>query len=119
MERNMKEHSVCKRGYCLNHAFGDAVLMVSTDTAELQFLAFVVTVGSECLRRKDAILRMISLDRNAAIECETLIFLLANESLAGTGRDLIVDENMPGGMIDKDRPTSHFVALLFNELHLC
>jgi hypothetical protein len=55
---------------------------------------------------------MISLDRYAAIECEMLIFLLAIESLAGTGRYLILDENMPGGMIDKDRPASQFSALL-------
>jgi hypothetical protein len=117
MEQHMKEHSACKIGYCLNRTFGDAVLVVSSDAAEFQFLAFVVAVGSECLRSKDAIVRMISLDRNAAIECETLIFLLADEILAGTGRDLIVDENMPGGMIDKDRSDSQLVALLF--LSIC
>jgi hypothetical protein len=91
--------------------------MVSTDAAEFQFLAFVIAVGSECLRCKDAIVRMISLDRNAAIECETILFILANESLAGTGRYLIVDGNMPGGMIDKDRSASQLVALLF--LSIC
>jgi hypothetical protein len=86
--------------------------MVSTDAAEFQFLAFVIAVGSDCLRSKDAIVNMINLDINAAIECETLIFLLANESLSGTGRDLIVDENMPSGVIDKDRSASKLVALL-------
>jgi hypothetical protein len=121
MERHMKEHSACKREYFMNRTFGDAVvmvstddvLMVSTDATEFQFLAFLVTVGSECLHCKDAIVHVISLDRNATIEYKTIILLFANESLAGTGRDLIVDENMPGGMIDKDRPTSQFVALLF------
>jgi hypothetical protein len=86
--------------------------MVSTNAAEFQLLAFVVTVGPKCLRIKDAIVRMISLDRNAAIESEMLIFLLVDESLASTGRDFIVDENMPGGMIDKDRTAGQFVALL-------
>jgi hypothetical protein len=56
---------------------------------------------------------MISLDRNATFEYETLIFLLANESLAGTGPDLIVDENMPGGMMEKYFTPGQFVALLF------
>jgi hypothetical protein len=111
MERHMKEHSACQRGYCLNRAFGYSVLMVSTNSAELHLLAFVVTVGIGCRCSKDAIVRMIILDRNAAIESKTLIFLLANESLASTGQDLIIDENMPGGMIDKDRTTGQFVAL--------
>jgi hypothetical protein len=112
MEQHMKEHSACRRGYCLNRAFGYSILMVGTNASELQFLAFVVTVGLECLCSKDAIFHMISLDRNTAIESEMLIFLLANDSLAITGRDLIVDENMPGDMIDKDRTAGQFVALL-------
>jgi hypothetical protein len=61
---------------------------------------------------------MISMDRNAAIESETLILLFANESFASTGRDLIVDENMPGGMINKDRTAGHIVALLIFTVHV-
>jgi hypothetical protein len=112
MERHMKEHSACQRGYCLNRAFGYCVLMVSTKATKLQCLAFLVTLGLECLCSKDATVRMISLDRNAAIESETLIFLLANESLTSTGQYLSVDENMPGGIIDKDRTAGQFFELI-------
>jgi hypothetical protein len=102
----------------MNRTFGDAVLMVSTDAAEFQLLAFVVAVGSECLRCKDAIVRVISLDINAAIECETLILIFANDSLAGTGRYLIVDEHMPGGMINEDRSASQFVPFRFLSIRM-
>jgi hypothetical protein len=117
MEQHMEEHSACKRGYCLNRAFGHAVLMVIANAAELQFLAFVLTVGLEFFCSEDAIVRMIGVDRNIAIESKTLVFLLANESLSSTVRDLIVDVNMTGGMIDKYRTAGQFLALLL--LALC
>jgi hypothetical protein len=112
MERHIEEHSMRQKGYCLNRAFGYSILMVRTNAAELQLLAFVVTVGLEFLCSKDAIVRMTSVDIHAAIESKTLVFLLANESLASMGRDLIVDENIPDGTIDKDHTAGQFVVLL-------
>jgi hypothetical protein len=63
----MDEHSACQRGYCLNRAFGHSILMASANAAEIQLLAFVVTVGLEFFCSEDAIVRMISVDRKTAI----------------------------------------------------
>ena len=86
----MQKHSTCPCRHSLDCTFTNAILVMSTDAREVDSLATVFDMLTECLRAEQGIVSTIALDLVPTGCCHLFKAFLGLQSFAGSQRDLML-----------------------------
>jgi hypothetical protein len=116
MQSGMNHHRSCQSTDSADVTFTLSILKVCSNAAKIQHLLFQLKLVSIFFRHEDSIISMVSFDSDSRIKSHLFEVTFANNSVSSAQRPLMIYEDFPASMVDKNRTTTLLIRLpLFAE----